>query len=77
MRARSISLDYLVPQCDTSLDALPVVIGHARDADIRLDDHSVGGYHCRIDCVGDEMVVSDLASVHGTFVNGADHGSRS
>ena len=66
-----ISLDYLTPQCDTSLDALPMVIGHAKNADIRLDDYSVADYHCRIDSVGDVLVVSDLGSVHGTFVNGA------
>ena len=69
MRARLISLDYLVPRCDTSLDALPVMIGHAKDADIRLDDYSVADYHCRIDAIGDELIVSDLGTVHGTFVN--------
>jgi pSer/pThr/pTyr-binding forkhead associated (FHA) protein len=71
MRAKLISLDYLVPQCDTSLDVVPLVIGHAHNADICLDDYSVADYHCRIDSVGDELVVSDLGSVHGTFVNGA------
>jgi pSer/pThr/pTyr-binding forkhead associated (FHA) protein len=66
-----ISLDYLVPHCDTSLEAFPAVIGHAKDADIRLDDYSVAEYHCRIDSAGDELVVSDLGTVHGTFVNNA------
>jgi pSer/pThr/pTyr-binding forkhead associated (FHA) protein len=71
MRAKLISLDYLVPQCDTNLDVFPIVIGHANNADIRLDDYTVADYHCRLDSTGDELVVSDLGSVHGTFVNGA------
>ena len=45
MRARLISLDYLVPRGDTNLDALPIMIGQARDADVRLDDYSVADYH--------------------------------
>jgi len=65
-----ISLDYLVPRGDTSLDALPVVIGQAKNADVRLDDYSVADYHCRIELVDDEVIVSDLGTVHGTFVNG-------
>ena len=71
MKARLISLDYQVPQCDTSLGVFPVVIGHAPDAAIRLDDPSVGGHHCRIASAGDGLVVTDLGSVHGTFVNGS------
>jgi pSer/pThr/pTyr-binding forkhead associated (FHA) protein len=69
MRARLISLDYLVPRGDTSLEAFPMVIGRAKDNDISVDDYSVADYHCRIECVDDELVVSDLGTVHGTFVN--------
>jgi pSer/pThr/pTyr-binding forkhead associated (FHA) protein len=64
-----ISLDYLVPRGNTKLETFPVVIGHAHDADIRLDDHALADYHCRIELVDDEAVVSDLGTVHGTFVN--------
>ena len=71
MKARLVSLDYHVPQCDTSLRTFPVVIGHAPDAAIRLDDQSVGDHHCRITSAGNGLVVSDLGSVHGTFVNGS------
>jgi sulfite reductase (NADPH) flavoprotein alpha-component len=69
MKARLISLDYLVPRADTNLDAFPVVIGHAQNAAIRLDDYSVADYHCRIELVDDEVIVSDLGTVHGTFIN--------
>jgi pSer/pThr/pTyr-binding forkhead associated (FHA) protein len=71
MRARLISLDYLVPHCDTCLNTFPVVIGQAADAGIYLSDQSIADHHCRIDCAGNELFVTDLGSVHGTFVNGS------
>jgi pSer/pThr/pTyr-binding forkhead associated (FHA) protein len=64
-----ISLDYVVPKCDTSITDLPVLIGHAGDCQICLDDHSVSNHHCEIDCFNGSMGVRDLDSVHGTFVN--------
>jgi pSer/pThr/pTyr-binding forkhead associated (FHA) protein len=70
MKTRLISLDYQVPQCDTDLRTFPVVIGHAPDAAIRLDDHSIADHHCQITSDDDGLVVTDLESVHGTFVNG-------
>ena len=71
MEARDpISLDYQVPQCDTRLHTFPVVIGHAPDATIRLDDESLGDHHCRIGSFRNGLIVTDLGSVHGTFVNG-------
>ena len=71
MRARLISLDYQVPVSDTSLNALPVLIGRGIDAGIRLDDHSVDNRHCEIYSVEGRLKVRDLGSVHGTFVNGS------
>ena len=38
MTLRLISLDYHVPQGSMTLDRLPVTIGRADDADIRLQD---------------------------------------
>jgi pSer/pThr/pTyr-binding forkhead associated (FHA) protein len=70
MKARLISLDFHVPQCDTGLKAFPVVVGHDADAGIRLDDPSVAGCHCQIDVVDNHLTVRDLGTVHGTFVNG-------
>lgn len=71
MKACLVSLDYYVPSCDTNLDQLPVTIGSSRLAGIRLVDPSVGHYHCRIEKIDGQLVVSDLGAVHGTFVNGA------
>jgi pSer/pThr/pTyr-binding forkhead associated (FHA) protein len=69
MNAELISLNYHVPQCDTSLCDFPVTIGRAADVEIHLDDHSVSNYHCRINEVDGRLTVLDLGSVHGTCVN--------
>ena len=70
MTSRLVSLDYDVPACDTSLARLPVVIGREVDVGIRLNDHTVSRWHCRIEQIDEMFVVCDLGSVHGTFVNG-------
>lgn len=71
MKTQLISLDYHVPPCDTHLERFPVVIGYAADAGIRLEDTLVSDHHCQIDCVHGALVIRDLDSVHGTYVNGA------
>lgn len=69
MKADLISLDGQMPPFDATLKAFPVIIGRAADAGIRLENHSINHYHCRIDSVGGELIVSDLSSRHGTWVN--------
>ena len=49
---------------------LPLVIGRGPDAGIRLNDRTVSHWHCRIDQIDGKLVVCDLGTVHGTFVNG-------
>ncbi len=49
---------------------LPVTIGRARDASVSVPDRWVSRFHCQIQVVDDDVVVRDLDSSHGTFVNG-------
>ena len=70
MKTRLVSLDYEVPACGTGLSSLPVLIGSGPDAEIRLNDRTVSHCHCRIEEIDETLVVHDLGSVHGTFVNG-------
>jgi pSer/pThr/pTyr-binding forkhead associated (FHA) protein len=70
MTLNLISLDFEAPVCEITLNSLPAVIGHGPDADVRIEHHSVGPEHCRIDWVDGELVVDDLDTVHGTFVEG-------
>lgn len=49
--------------------AFPVSIGRSRVNEIRLDDISVSGQHCRIIPEGGRHVLYDLESTNGTLVN--------
>lgn len=67
-----VSLDYQIPECDTTLSTPHIVIGSAPDAGIRLTDHTVSPHHCEITQADNgKWSVRDLGSVHGTFVNGS------
>jgi len=52
------------------LDRLPVMIGQDPDAEIRIDNQWVSRQHCEINAVKGTLVVRDLGSMLGTFVNG-------
>ena len=47
----------------------PLVIGRGRQTETRLNDLRVSRVHCQIECRGGNVVVKDLNSVGGTFVN--------
>lgn len=51
---------------------LPVTIGRDPIADIRLSDGRVSRFHCIVDLpeFGEGLVVRDLGSRYGTYVNG-------
>lgn len=46
------------------------VIGAAPDCDIVIDEPSVSGQHCRISQSGQRLIIEDLGSRNGTYVNG-------
>jgi pSer/pThr/pTyr-binding forkhead associated (FHA) protein len=52
------------------LGKLPVIVGRSVNVDVHLDDHRVSRHHCLIDGIEGMLVVRDLASRNGTFVNG-------
>ncbi len=70
MTVTLISLDFQAPVCETILPRLPSIIGHGPDADVRIEHCSISRAHCLIRRVHGEVVVEDLGSVHGTFVEG-------
>lgn len=49
---------------------LGLAIGRTVPADIILSDSEVSRSHCRIALEGDELIVSDLDSTNGTFIDG-------
>ena len=48
----------------------PNLIGRSRDNDIVILDQSLSRQHARIEVQGDRVLISDLQSRNGTFVNG-------
>ncbi len=49
----------------------PAVLDHDAGGRIRCDDSIPGNYHCLVSLVEGELVVCDLGTPGGTFVNGA------
>ncbi len=52
------------------VESLPAVIGRSGDADILLDDRWVSRWHCKLLISDGQLVVLDLGSKHGTWLNG-------
>ena len=51
------------------LNKYPVLLGRSESADIRLDDRWLSRNHCEIDVTDGELIIRDLGSKHGTYVN--------
>jgi phosphoserine phosphatase RsbU/P len=52
------------------LPSLPATIGRTAPAEIVLEGSTVSRRHCRLELAGDRLLISDLGSTNGTFVNG-------
>ncbi len=66
-----LPVDVILPSGERlSLGTAPLVIGRLSQCEIALDDKNVSRRHAEIRRVGDRVVVTDLASTNGTFVNG-------
>jgi pSer/pThr/pTyr-binding forkhead associated (FHA) protein len=53
-----------IPLCQ-----FPVVIGRSEEAQFSFDDRWLSRQHCEIDCFDGKLVIRDLGSRHGTYVN--------
>jgi predicted component of type VI protein secretion system len=68
MKLKLISGDPNAPAI--VLDQFPVIVGLDPGADVCLDDSSVGHYQCMIDYSDGLLMVWDLGTKAGTFING-------
>ena len=70
-----IILPALLVPASTELDTpvrlnkYPVLLVRSESADIRLDDRWLSRNHCEIDITDGELIIRDLGSKHGTYVN--------
>ena len=52
------------------LSATPTIIGRAYGTTFQIVEPSVSGRHCEVRLCGNEVLVRDLRSTNGTFING-------
>ncbi|HET7883698.1 MAG TPA: SpoIIE family protein phosphatase [Acetobacteraceae bacterium] len=57
------------PPRHVALNLLPLTVGRSAPADVVLAGSTVSRRHCRIARQGESIVVEDLGSTNGTFVN--------
>jgi serine phosphatase RsbU (regulator of sigma subunit) len=62
-------LDDNAPPKRLPLHDLPVVVGRNAPADLTLEDATVSRRHCKFELRDGQLLLSDLASTNGTFVN--------
>ena len=53
------------------LGATEIVVGTARDVDVRMHDDAVSARHCALSVLGGGVSIRDLGSRNGTYVGGA------
>ncbi len=66
-----ISLNDTIVKRFTIDEGQSLVIGRGKDADIIIDNTAISRHHTRIELQSGILVVEDLGSLNGTFVNGA------
>jgi predicted component of type VI protein secretion system len=54
---------------EVAISGSPVTIGRAPDNDIHINNLAVSNYHARIFPEGERLMVEDLESVNGVFIN--------
>ncbi len=58
------------PPRHVPLHVLPLTIGRSAPSELILDGSTVSRRHCRLDRQDDSIILTDLESTNGTFVNG-------
>lgn len=51
-------------------EGAPLLLGRSRHAETRLDDPAISRVHCEVQLEDGQVLVSDLESAGGTFING-------
>ena len=62
--------DCVAAPREISIDQFPAELGRGLDVAVRIDDRWASRRHCKLEMEGGVVIVRDLGSTHGTFVNG-------
>lgn len=71
MKAKLVSPDSCASEWEIELEKFPVVIGRSSIAEVQPLDPTVSEQHCELEEIEGRLLVRDLGSENGTFVNGA------
>jgi pSer/pThr/pTyr-binding forkhead associated (FHA) protein len=66
----SVELVAVANSENKTLDTFPALIGQQPDGGLQFDSPTTGTYHCLISRTDNQLVVWDLGTPGGTFVNG-------
>jgi pSer/pThr/pTyr-binding forkhead associated (FHA) protein len=70
MRVQLIGVNYPQGPLEWTLCLLPATLGRGPEAGGRVPDGWVSRRHCEISDLNGTLVIRDLGSRHGTFING-------
>ena len=70
MKVTLENIDPRSPEHEFEVDDLPAIVGRSADAQVRLIDPMVSRLHCKLEDLDGTLVVRDLDSKNGTYVNG-------
>lgn len=70
MQVKLLCQDSLASPREIVLDQFPAEMGRGTDVSVRIDDRWLSRRHCRLEFDDGVLVVHDLGSRHGTYVNG-------
>ncbi len=70
MRVKLVSRGPCTPSRKVVLKHFPAMVGRSPDAEVHVDDRWASRRHCQIEQFGGALLVRDVGSRHGTYVNG-------
>ena len=70
MKIKLLCQNALASPREITIDWFPVELGRGAVVGVRIDDRWLSRRHCELSVGGESVVVRDLGSSHGTYVNG-------
>ena len=70
MKPRLVAVSGPLAGRSFELVAAPLTLGRHAESSVRIEDIAVSRHHCVLELRDGEVLLQDLNSRHGTFVNG-------
>ena len=70
MKIKLLCQNALASPREIPIDRFPVELGRGVAVGVRIDDRWLSRRHCELSCHCERVVVRDLGSSHGTYING-------